>query len=47
MRIFVLEKGCKNRSASGGPPPEPCVVTFTYYYNLVEFVSSANSVLLP
>jgi len=29
----------------GVPPPDPCVVTHTYYYNFVEFVSSVKYIL--
>jgi len=51
MCIF-LKKGCKNRlpywlPAAGGSAPDSRVVTLAYYYNLVEFVSSAKCVLLP
>jgi len=54
MRIF-WKKGCKIASASRDPPPNPpwpptavaWLMTPAYYYNLVEFVSSAKCVLLP
>jgi len=39
MRIFW--KNCKNRLSDGGSPPSnPSVMTLTYYYNLVVFISS-------
>jgi len=31
--------------ATGDPHPDPHVVTPTYYYNFVEFISSSNCVL--
>jgi len=55
MRIF-WEKTIKIVSASGDPPPNPRlppaaphpdsrVVTPSYYYNFVKFVSSAKCIL--
>jgi len=33
--------------AAKGLPPDPRVITPTYYYNFVEFISNAKCVLLP
>jgi len=57
MRIF-LEKDVKNCLNVGAPPPnlrcppaaggsDPSTVTPAYYYNFVEFISSAKFGLLP
>jgi len=44
-----LGKNCKNRLSVGGSVPEPPFAsggaTPAYYYNFVEFVSSAKSIL--
>jgi len=45
MRIFG-KKTVKIASASLLPPPDPRFVTSAYYYNLVEFVSSAKCILI-
>jgi len=44
MRIFWV-KTVKIVSASGAPPLHPRVLIPAYYYNFVEFVSSAKCVL--
>jgi len=43
---YFLEKTIKSASASGAPPPDLRVATTAYYYNPVDFVSSAKCVLL-
>jgi len=40
-----FEKYCKNPSCIA-PPPDPHVVTLTYYYNFIEFVSCVKCVSL-
>jgi len=50
---FFGKKNCKNRFSvgesapvfRGAPPPDPRVVISAYYYNFVEFVSSAKYIL--
>jgi len=41
MHIFI-KKPVKIASTSGAPTADPRVVTPAYYYNFVEFVSSAE-----
>jgi len=48
---MFLEKSCKIAAASGNPhwppaPPDPRVVTPSYWYSFVEYVSSVNRILL-
>jgi len=56
LKMRLLGKNCKNRLGIGGYAPEPPfasggwrqnhrVVTPVYYYNFVEFVSSAKCIL--
>jgi len=44
---YFLEKTVKNRPVClrrlGAPPSDPRVVIPTYYYNFVEFISSAKA----
>jgi len=42
---FLGKKTVKIVSASGAPPPDHRVVISAYYYNFVEFISSAKYIL--
>jgi len=44
MRVFW--KNTAKIASSVVPPPNPHVVTLTYYYNFIEFVSSVKCVSL-
>jgi len=50
-RLSVGGSASEPPFASGGcmgaPPPDPRIVTLTYYYNLVEALFSAKCALLP
>jgi len=44
MRVFL--KNTVKIASSVAPPPDPHVVTLTYYYNFIEFVSSVKCISL-
>jgi len=44
--MLCFLKIVNNRLSVGAPPPDPRIVTPAYYYSFVEFISSAECVLL-
>jgi len=44
--MHVFRKNTVKIASSVAPPPDPHVVTLTYYYNFIEFVFSVKCVSL-
>jgi len=44
---YFLEKTAKLFSASGAPPPDLRIVTSSYYYSFIKFISRGKCILLP
>jgi len=42
----VIWKNTVKIASSVAPPPDPHVITLTYYYNFIEFVSSVKCISL-